>query len=174
MLRRWLRGADVDALTKAMSETELAVVRETEPDVLAGLTEDDLIDLHTRVRRGRNKYAGQYRRQASGRVAEVGGRGAARPANRRAADRAEVFEAALARVSTALARAARQSAAELKAERLAAARAARRQPPRLEPPDAPQPEPAEPRPPVKSTGRQKRDASTRATGARRQAKRDSR
>jgi hypothetical protein len=166
----------VDALAKALTESELAVVRETEPAVLAGMTEDDLIDLHARVRRGRNKYAGQYRRQASSRVAEVGGRGAARPGNRRAADRAEVFEAALARVSTALARAARQSAAELKAERLAAARAtraARTPASRPAPPDA---EPLESRtaPPVKSTGRRKRDASTLAAGSRRQAKRDSR
>ncbi|HEY6746129.1 MAG TPA: hypothetical protein VI357_10470, partial [Mycobacteriales bacterium] len=115
----------MDAVTGALGDSELAVVRATEPDALAGLTEDELIELHTRVRRARNKYTGQYRRRAAARVPEAGARGAARPANRRAADRAEVFEAALARVSTALARAARQSAAELKAERLAAARAAR-------------------------------------------------
>ena len=167
----------MDALAKALSESELAVVRETEPAVLAGMSEDDLIELHARVRRGRDKYVGQYRRQASSRVAEVGGRGAARPGNRRAADRAEVFEAALARVSTALARAARQSAAQLKAERLAAARATRaagRPAPLPVPPDAPPPEVQTARPPVKSAGRRKRDASTLAAGARRQAKRDSR
>jgi hypothetical protein len=165
----------MDAVTQALGEAELAVVRETAPDVLAGLTEDELIDLHARVRRARNKYTGQYRRQAGARVAAAGARGAARPGNRRAADRAEVFERALARVSTALARAARHSAAELRSERLAAARAA----------TAPGPEvtadtgdarssAAPPRPPVKSTGRQKRDASSTAAGARRQARRDSR
>ena len=166
----------MDALTKAMSETELAVVRETEPTALADLGEDQLIELHGRVRRGRDKYTGQYRRQASMRVAEVGGRGAARPGNRRAADRAEVFEAALARVSTALARAARRSAAELKAERLAAARAekAASRRPESDLPEAAEPAPETPRPPVKSSGRRKRDASTLAAGARRQAKRDAR
>jgi hypothetical protein len=165
----------VDPLTKALTEAELAVVRETEPRLLAGLAEDELIDLHARVRRGRNKYVGQYRRQASARVPEVSARGAARTGNRRAAERAEVFEAALARVSTALARAARGSAAELKAERLAAARAAK---------SASGPEPGAPgtpadpagttRPPAKSAGRRKRDASTLAAGARHQARRDSR
>ena len=167
----------MDALAKALSETELAVVRETEPAALSGMSEDDLIELHARVRRGRNKYAGQYRRQASSRVAEVGGRGAARPGNRRAADRAEVFEAALARVSTALARAARQSAAQLKAERLAAARRTRSAGVPVPPPAPPEPAPPEAEtalPPVKSAARRKRDASTLAAGARRQAERDSR
>jgi hypothetical protein len=165
----------VDELIGSLGESELAVMRATEPAALTELTEDDLIDLHTRVRRARNKYAGQYRRQASARVGEAGARGAARPRNRRAADRAEVFEAALARVSSALAKAARRSAAELKAERLSAARAARSGPGT----DA-VPTPggsgiaATPRPPVKSAGRKKRDASSLAAGARRQARRDSR
>jgi hypothetical protein len=167
----------VNAVTKALSETELAVVRATEPDVLAGMKEDDLIDLHARVRRGRDKYTGLYRRQASERVAETGGRGAARPGNRRAADRAEVFEVALARVSTALARAARQTAAQLKAERIAAGKAARASAGPASRPAPPEAQPAESktgRPPAKSTGRRKRDASSLAAGARRQAKRDSR
>ena len=115
----------MDLVARALGAAELELVRRTEPAVLADLTEDELIELHTRVRRGRDKHAGQYRRQSAARVAEAGGRGAARPGNRRAAERAEVFEAALARVSTALARAARRSAADLKAERLAAARAAK-------------------------------------------------
>jgi hypothetical protein len=55
-------------------------------------------------------------------VADVGGRGVARPKNRRAADKAEAFEKALARVSMALAAAARTSAAELRTQRLATAR----------------------------------------------------
>ncbi|HEV7655547.1 MAG TPA: hypothetical protein VGP36_12560 [Mycobacteriales bacterium] len=165
----------MDELIGSLGESELAVMRATEPAALTELAEDDLIDLHTRVRRARNKYAGQYRRQAGARVGEAGARGAARPRNRRAADRAEVFEAALARVSTALAKAARRSAAELKAQRLSAARASGTGPG----PDA-GPEPgstetaARPRPPVRSAGRQKRDASSLAAGARRQARRDSR
>ena len=166
----------MDKLIGSLGESELAVMRATEPAALAELTEDDLIDLHTRVRRARNKYTGQYRRQASARVGEAGARGAARPRNRRAADRAEVFEAALARVSTALAKAARRSAAELKAERLSMARAARSGPATTAAPTSGGTGAAAPppRPPVKSAGRQKRDASSQAAGARRQARRDSR
>jgi hypothetical protein len=51
-----------------------------------------LLALHTRVRRARTKYVTQYRRAASARVADVGGRGMARPKNRRAADKAEAFK----------------------------------------------------------------------------------
>jgi hypothetical protein len=165
----------VEETIRALGETELAAVRATESAALAELTEDELLDLHTRVRRARNKYVGQYRRRASARVAEAGARGAVRPGNRRAAERAEVFEAALARVSTALARSARQSAAQLKSERLAAARADRAGVRPATPPDAQEvASPAPTRPPVKSAGRRKRDASTLAAGARRQARRDSR
>ena len=58
------------------------------------LDEDALLDLHGRVRRARTKYVKLYRRQASVRVGDTGGRGAARPMNRRNADKAEVFEIA--------------------------------------------------------------------------------
>ncbi|SOD71502.1 hypothetical protein SAMN05892883_1017 [Jatrophihabitans sp. GAS493] len=163
------------ALMMALSDDELAVVRETESSVLSAMNEDELVDLHTRVRRARTKYVGQYRRAAAERVAGAGGRGKARPANRRAADKAEIFEAALAKVSTALAKAARSSAAELKAERLAAARAARGTP--ATPPaksTGPSAMKSVKRRPAKSSGRKKRDASSIAAGARRQAARDAR
>ena len=55
------------------------------------LDEDALLDLHGRVRRARTKYMKLYRRQASARIGNVGARGAARPQNRRNADKAEVF-----------------------------------------------------------------------------------
>ena len=166
----------MDLVARALGAAELEVVRRTEPAVLADLTEDELIELHTRVRRGRDKHAGQYRRQSAARVAEAGGRGAARPGNRRAAERAEVFEAALARVSTALARpcSPRRSAADLKAERLAAARAAKSVPAAPPGPAAADATPPAVRPPVKTTGGRKRDASSQAAGARRQAQRDGR
>ena len=163
----------MDLVARALGAAELEVVRRTEPAVLADLTEDELIELHTRVRRGRDKHAGQYRRQSAARVAEAGGRGAARPGNRRAAERAEVFEAALARVSTALARAARRSAADLKAERLAAAPAAKSVP-------AAPPGPAAATLPAGGAAagqdhrRAQADASSQAAGARRQAQRDGR
>jgi hypothetical protein len=169
----------VDVLYGSLSEAELAVARETERTVLAALSEEELEELHLRVRRLRDKHVSQYRRQAAARVTEAGARGAARTRNRRAADRAEVFERALARVSTALAKAARQSAAQLRAERLAAAAEARSSERPAATPRArraPTAEPSTPakRPPRKSTGRVKRDASTLAENKRRQARRDAR
>jgi len=115
-------------------------------------------------------------------VAEHGGRGRARPENKRAAVKAEAFEEALSRVSRRVAALARQAAAELRAERLAAARAAKQG----RGPDvgAAVPvagqqgrtvtgEPTGDRA-LRSPASAKRRASTRATGARQQAKRDSR
>ena len=108
-----------------LSDDEADLVRETEVERMAQLDEDDLLALHTRVRRARTKYVKLYRRQASARVEAKGARGTARPANRRNADKAEVFELALARVSKRVDVVARAAAAELKAERLAAAKAAK-------------------------------------------------
>lgn len=105
-----------------MGQSEQELVLSTGRDELLRLDEDGLLDLHARVRRARNKYSGVYRRQASARVSEYGGRGLARPKNQRNAQLAEVFEDALARVSRQLAVVARRTAAELKAERIAAAR----------------------------------------------------
>lgn len=110
------------AILNSLSDDERFLVMHTERSRLVELSEDELVDLHTRVRRARNKYVKLYRRQASQRVAEQGGRGKARPKNRRNADRAEVFEFALARVSRRLGAEARRSATTLREERLAAAR----------------------------------------------------
>ena len=110
------------SLVKSLTEGEWLLLAETKRAALADLDEDELLALHTRVRRARTKYMTQYRRVASARVAEVGGRGAAHPKNRRAADKAEAFEKALARTSAALAAAARTSAAELRTQRLKTAR----------------------------------------------------
>ena len=115
----------MNALLASLAESELALVRETERDRLATLDEDALAELHTRVRRARDKFVGMYRREASARIAPTGGRGKARPRNARNAMKAEVFEDALSRVSRSLAAAARHSAADLKAERIEAARSAR-------------------------------------------------
>jgi hypothetical protein len=166
----------MEATLNSLTEAELAMARSAEPEALADLDEDALLDLHGRVRRARNKYLGQYRRGAAARVSDVGGRGKAFAQNQRARDKAEVFETALATVSTALAKAARRAAAELKAERLAAARAAASAPS----PTIPSPRAAvadtsaDPRPPRKSSGRVKRDASDVAIGRRNQARRDDR
>jgi hypothetical protein len=170
-------------LLAALNDAERLLVAQTERAELAALDEDAAIDLETRIRRARNKYVGQYRRAASARVVEQGARGQAAPENRRAALKAEAFEEALARVSRRVAALARQSAAELRAARLAAARAARHA---QGGPGAPGAAPAAPRKgPVitgprtgdralRSPASEKRRASTRAAGARQQAKRDSR
>ena len=112
----------MDALLNSLTERELATIRETEAERLAALDEDALLELHTRVRRARDRQVKIYRRQAATLVPEVGGRGQAHARNARNRAKAEVFEDALAGVSRQLAAAARKSAAALKAERLAEAR----------------------------------------------------
>src|SRR5262252_10021022 len=113
------------SLLAVLNNAERLLIAQTERAELAALDEDAAIELETRVRRARNKYVSQYRRGASAAVAEHGGRGKARPENKRAAMKAEAFEEALSRVSRRVAVLARQSAATLRAERLEAARAAK-------------------------------------------------
>ena len=170
------------SLLAALNDAERLLVAQTERAELAALDEDAAIDLEGRIRRARNKYVGQYRRGASARVVEQGARGQAMPENQRAALKAEAFEEALARVSRRVATLARQAAAALRAERLAAARAVRqgRGPGTRE--TAPAvgrkgpsvtAEPAGDRA-LRSPRTEKQRAGTLASGARRQAKRDSR
>lgn len=158
----------------SLREDELDLLRETEPERMGQLDEDGLLELHTRVRRARTKYVKLYRRQASTRVEDLGGRGFARPKNRRNFDKAEIFEDALAGVSKRLSVLAHQSATELKAERLAAAKAGSAGPRTdgrvIEPRGGNSRVPAH----AQTTGGQKRDASSQAQGARRQAARDGR
>jgi hypothetical protein len=168
------------SLRAALTESERLLAAETDKAALAMLDEDGAIELETRIRRARNKYVGQYRRSASARVAERGGRGRARPENARAAAKAEAFERSLSQVSRRVAVLAGESAAELRAERLAAARAAKqgdwpgagemvpRQ--RRRGPDA-TPEPTGARA-LRNPASEKERAGTLAAGARRQARRD--
>ncbi|WP_371402859.1 hypothetical protein OHA10_33835 [Kribbella sp. NBC_00662] len=164
-------------LLNSLTDAERMLVAETERDALKGLDEDELLDLHQRIRRARTKYVKNYRRAASAAVAGVGGRGMSYPRNQRDRDKAELFESVLAKVSREVAVVANRASMQLRAERLEAARAAK----------APSPAPAmaatdgakseavsRPRTAKKTTGGLKKDASTRAMGARRQAKRDSR
>ena len=101
------------------SETELLL--QAEPQRLVELDEDELGDLHQRMRRASRKYRTLHRRQAAAQVADDRSRGKASAKNERTAVKAEAFEVALAQVSTALGKAARASAREIKAERLAMA-----------------------------------------------------
>ena len=169
-------------LLAVLNDDERLLVAETEPEQLAPLSEDEAVELHARIRRARNKYTGLYRRGASARVAEKGRRGKARPADDRAAIKAEAFEQALSGVSRRVAVLAGQSAARLRGERIEMARAAKQG----TGPDVDGPAPAHTRAgrpvtgaksgdrAVRSPATEKRRASTQAAGARRQAKRDSR
>jgi hypothetical protein len=172
----------MDAATRAvLNETEKLLIAETDREALAALDEEAALKLETRIRRARDRSVSQYRRAASARVAEHGGRGTARPENARAAQKAEAFERALARVSLRVAVLARQSAAALRAERLALARAARQR----DWPDAGEMVPRQrrrgPAVPANRTGdraprnpaSERERAETLAAGARQQAKRDS-
>jgi hypothetical protein len=163
------------ALLNSMTAAERRLVAETERDAMAGLDEEELLALHTRIRRARSKYVSVYRRKASGAVVKRGGRGFSYPKNQRDRDKAEVFERALASVSREVGVRATQSAAELRASRLAAARSGgsgpRKSAARVA---AKKPAASRPRGVKKTTGGLKKDASSRAMGARRQAKRDSR
>lgn len=162
-----------------LTDAERMLVLETTPDAMASLDEDEVAELHNRIRRARNKYTGMYRRGGAQRVRSAGGRGKAFGKNQGARDKAEVFEDALARVSRRLGTLAKQAADELKAERLAAAKAAKSG----QKPAATKPEPKTARATkpkkrgdaaLKSPRTTKQRASTKATGARRQAKRDAR
>jgi hypothetical protein len=163
-------------IVNSLSESEYVLVRETAKAQMADLDEDELIELHARIRRARNKYVTLYRRAGAAKVKQKGGRGSGKAANTRNATKAEVFEDALSRVSRQLAVLARRSARELKDERLAFTRS-----------DSPssgdsQDDVAAVRSRGKargdttreSPGRKKYEASTRAAGARRQAKKDQR
>ncbi|WP_395695990.1 hypothetical protein [Nocardioides sp.] len=158
----------------SMTASERLLVADTEPAAIADLDEDELLELHTRIRRARKKYVTNYRRAAAGSVARRGGRGHGFPTNQRDRDKAEVFELALARVSRQVAVRAKEAAAELKAERLAAARAGDTGPDAGASTTSGAAPSGRTRTTRKTTGGVKKDASTRAAGARRQAKRDAR
>jgi hypothetical protein len=170
------------SLLAVLNDAERLVVTQTGRAELAALDEDAALELEARIRRARNKYVGQYRRGAGAAVAEHGGRGKARPENQRAAMKAEAFEEALSKVSRRVATLARQSAAELRAERIAAARAAKQgqgpgagtAAPAAGPKGTALTQQRTSNAPPRTPDMEKRRASTRAAGARQQAKRDSR
>jgi len=172
----------MDAATRAvLNETEKLLIGETDRKALAALDEEAAIELQTRIRRARDKYVSQYRRTASARVAEHGGRGRARPENAHAAHKAEAFERALSQVSRRVGVLARESAAALRAERLALARAAKQRDWPAAGEMVPRQRRIGPAAPANRTGDRalrnpasERDrAQTLAAGARQQARRDS-
>ncbi len=104
---------------------EQTLLVSTEPARLEKLSEDELADLVTLVRRGRNKYRDLDIRQSRKAIKESGRRSVSSTSNSRTLRKAEIFEDALSRVSRFLSRAARARANELKDARIAAARGER-------------------------------------------------
>ena len=133
-------------LYSLFSAKEQTLLVATEAARLKDLSEDELDELLTMVRRERNKYSKLYRRQSSASVAAASSRAGTSTSNQRTRRKAEIFEDTLARVSRALSVAARASANELKRERVAKS----------------------------ATASPSRRASSKAQGARRQARSDSR
>jgi hypothetical protein len=172
------------SLLAVLNDNERQLVAETEPAERSPLGEDEAIELQARIRRAQNRYAGLYPRPASARVAEKGGRGKARPAHERAAMKAEAFEEALSRVSRRVAILARQSAMRLRRERIELARGAQSGkgtgadvtsvPADGGLTDLPLAGKKASDGALRSLASERRRASMKAAGARRQAKRDSR
>jgi hypothetical protein len=163
------------ATPQSLTRSERALLNETDAERLRTLDEDALIELHARVRRARNRFVQLHRREVAKEVGARRARGVASVPPRRSASKAEIFEAALARVSSSLARAARATAASLRAERLAAARPAR-QPTgtRARATASPSKAAATPRARKRRPVERKVTASSRAANARREAKHDAR
>ncbi len=109
-------------LRSMLNDSEQELARTAGSKKLAKLDEDELIDLHSRVRRARNKYSKLYRKRAAKQVSSKKRRDGAGSAHSKTRAKAEIFEDVLATVSTRLATVARENADALKAERLAAAK----------------------------------------------------
>ena len=79
-----------NATRRMLNDAEQGLLRDCAPAKLRKLDEDALVELHTRVRRARNKYSKLYRRRASERVRKDRGRAVASAAHQRSAVKAEV------------------------------------------------------------------------------------
>ncbi|MFE3544076.1 hypothetical protein ACFXK0_14025 [Nocardia sp. NPDC059177] len=165
----------MNKILNSLSDDEYVLVRKTKKSQMAKLDEGDLIGLHSRIRRARNKYVKLYRREGAAKVEAKGARGSGKSANKRNAGRAEVFEDALSRVSRQLAKVAKQSARELKEERLARARKNAPSFSEIDSTDGKVSSAGRIRVDETrdSSGRKKYEASSAAAGARRQAAKDS-
>lgn len=171
---REVNPTELHTLFSAKEQTLLVA---TESARLADLSEDELDELLTLVRRARNKYTKLYRRQSADLVVASSSRRGTSTSNQRTKRKAEIFEDALARVARSLAAAASATAKELKRERLDAARAAKGTPAIAQAGSHGSSAPSPTRAPRKAKGpntSRSQRASTKAKGARSQAKRDSR
>jgi hypothetical protein len=166
------------AVRRMLNQSEWDLLRETEPARLRKKSEDDLAELHARVRRARNKYSKLYRRRASAQVKRDAARGKASATHVRTARKAELFEEALGRVSAKLAKVAQASADQLRKDRLAAARAAKRgqgsKGKRKAPTRAASGKGRDAKKKQRTPARKRAAAASRATTKRKQAKKDAR
>lgn len=106
------------------SAKEQTLLFATESNRLEKLSEDELVELLGRVRRGRNKYSDLHRRQSAKAVRGSSKRYAATTSNERTLRKAEIFDDAVSRVARYVSRAARANATAVKDQRLADARKA--------------------------------------------------
>jgi len=85
-----------------LTQQESSLIGESHPDALERMDDKQLKDLQSRLRTAREKNFSLLRRQGAARVEAEGSRGAAQPANERRAEKVEVFDEALGRVSQRL------------------------------------------------------------------------
>jgi len=168
-----------------MKPTELRLFTKGEQSLLVStrkkhldeMSEDEIDELFTRVRRARNKYMKLYRRQSAALVTEKESRAGTDTSNQRTRRKAEIFEDALAVVARALATAARATSRQLKEERLALAAEAKGSPWSDDGGDATDASSTGSTRKKPTRGRatsKSRQASRKSSGARNQAKRDAR
>lgn len=164
----------METLLGILKDDERDLIREVEAERMELLDEDELLALHKRVRRARKKHTKNYRRSAAAGVADEGARGTARPRHGKAAQRAEIFEEALSRVSNRLAVVAQETYEALKTERLERAQAGKSTGPDSSGlPTSGGVGSGHTASHQTSAGAKKAQASSQAANAQRQAKRDS-
>lgn len=168
-----------------MKPTELRLFTKAEQTMLVNtrkknldeMSEEEIDELFTRVRRARNKYLKLYRRQSRTLVVDHESRAGTDTSNQPTLRKAEIFEDALAVVARALAAAAKTTSKQIKEERLALAAAAKGSPWSSDGGDGTDqadPSSAQRKPVSGRATSKSRQASRKSSGARNQAKRDQR
>jgi hypothetical protein len=115
----------LDAATRRLlTADEAKLIEQTSVAALDKKNLDEVGAIYDRVRKGRDKYRGLHRRQASTQVRKDHARGTGANKNIGSASKYEIFEEALGRVSKREGELAKQHAGELKKSRLIAAAAA--------------------------------------------------
>ena len=111
----------LDAATRRLlTADEAKLIEQTTVAALDSKDLDAVGAIYDRVRKGRDKYRGLHRRQASSQVRRDHARGTGANKNMGSASKYEIFEEALGRVSKREAELAKQNAGDLKKARLIA------------------------------------------------------